>query len=35
MRENEITGVDAWDRERWRGDGGVINRLTSSTEGTS
>ena len=32
MGENEITEVDARDRERWRG---VVNRLTSSTEGAS
>ena len=31
MRENEITEADARDRDMWRG---VINRLTSSTEGT-
>ena len=32
MRENEITEADARERERWRG---VINCLTSSTDGTS
>ena len=31
MRENELTEADARDRDAWRG---VINRLTSSTEGT-
>ena len=32
MRENQITEVEAQDKETWRG---VINRLISSTEGTS